>query len=247
MHSPYLDEAFSELQSFKNDATELVKYIQFSEMRFVGGEPTLHPNIIDFFKMVKDTGIAKKVTVCTNGSSIFTLTPEFFQSVDLIYISMYPETGINYDKITQYLDSITERYNFKYVYENKGVSFIKMHSDVELTPIQAQQNFLKCQIAWEWGGISFKEGRLFRCGISQIKNKFLKQTGKSEPYDFLNDDSISIHDTEFTEDKLQKFIYSRKSLKACRFCFGTKNISVPRKQLTVQEIKFIKNKETLNV
>jgi hypothetical protein len=117
-----------------------------------------------------------------------------------------------------------------------------MHSDVELSLEEAQRNFLNCQIAWDWGCISFKDGRLFRCGISQIKNKFFKQTGQTEPYDFLNEDSIPIHDTEFNEQNLKDFIYSRKSLKACRFCFGTRSILVPRKQLTTQEIKFVKER-----
>ena len=242
MHSPYLDSAFSELESFKKDLVEVKKYINFNEFRFVGGEPTLHPTIIDFFKETKNSGIAKKIAICTNGSSIFTLTPEFFLAVDLIYISMYTETGINYNKITEYLDSIADKYDFKYVYENKGTTFIKMHSDVELPQGQAQQNFMKCQIAWDWGCISFKDGRLFRCGISQIKNKFFKQTGQLEPYNFLKEDSILIHDPEFNKQILNEFIFSRKSLKACKFCFGTRNKSVPRKQLTTQEIKFIKER-----
>ena len=242
MHSPYLDSAFSEIESFKKDIAEVAKYICFTEFRFVGGEPTLHPNIIEFFKETKKSGITKRIAVCTNGSSIFTLTPEFFLAVDLIYISMYPETGINYNKITQYLDSITDKYNFNYIYENKDTTFIKMHSDVELSLEETQKNFMKCQIAWDWGCISFKDGRLFRCSISLIKNKFFKQTGQSEPYDFLQEDSIPIYDSEFNEQNLNMFIYSRESLKACRFCFGTRSISVPRKQLTTQEIKFVKER-----
>ena len=121
-----------------------------------------------------------------------------------------------------------------------------MHSDIELTKDHAQQNFMKCQIAWDWGCISFKDGRLFRCGISQIKNKFFKQTGQYEPYDFLSIDSINIYDDEFSEQKMSDFIYSKQSLKACKFCHGTRSVSVPRKQLTTQEIKFIKNKEMQN-
>jgi len=244
MHSPYLDAAFSEFESFKKDIAQLAKHIHFTEFRFTGGEPTLHPNIIDFFEETRKSGITKRIAMCTNGASIFTLTPEFFLAVDLIYISMYPETGINYNKITEYLDSITDKYNFNYIYEDKDTKFIKMHSDIELSLEETQRNFLNCQIAWDWGCISFKDGRLFRCGISQIKNKFFKQTGQAEPYDFLNEDSIPIHDTEFNEQNLKDFIYSRKSLKACRFCFGTRSILVPRKQLTTQEIKFVKERYT---
>ena len=246
MHSPYLDEEFSEFELFKKDLAEVKKYIYVNEFRFVGGEPTLHPNIIDFFKEAKDSGIAKKIAVCTNGTSIFTLTPDFFSLVDVIYISMYPETGINYSKITEYLNSIVDQYNFKYVYEDKGSTFIKMHSDIELSQGFAQHNFMKCQIAWDWGCISFKNGRFFRCGVSQIKNKFFKQTVQVEPYNFLEDDSIVIHDQNFNKQTLFDFIQSKKSLKACKFCYGTRSTMVPRKQLTINEIKFLKKEQNEN-
>lgn len=240
MHSPYLDSAFSDIEIFEKDLYKLKQYIRFTEFRFVGGEPTLHPNIVDFLKITKNSRITQIVSVCTNAASIFTLSPEFFKAVDLITISKYPETNIKYDKITEYLDSIKDKYNFEYAYEDKEDTFIKLHSDIELEDKVVERNFLLCKIAWDWGCISFKDGRLFRCGISQIKNKFLKQTGQPEPYDFIKEDSILLHSNDLNEQIVRDFIYSKKPLKTCKFCWGTSSHVVPRKQLTMQEIKFMK-------
>ena len=238
MHSPFIDEGFSELESFKRDLETMSKVMTIETFRFIGGEPTLHPQIIDFIKAVKDSGIAKKVAVCTNGVNIKSLPDEFFLAVDHIDVSVYYETGIDYSEMFWYLRKkrieLNEDFEFK---QTPFTAFIDMYSNEKQDTETVQKIYDDCVNKNTCH--SFKDGKYYRCSVTLTKNKYLKSMGVDVDTDFLETDGLSL-DVDNLEDRIKEYLTSTVPLKACDYCKGTSGVIRTRKQHTVQEIKFMR-------
>ncbi len=63
------------------------------DFTLVGGEPTLHPQIMDIIRIVKASGIADGMVVYTNGQSMRHLTDDFYKEIDLLIVTPYKLGG----------------------------------------------------------------------------------------------------------------------------------------------------------
>jgi cyclic pyranopterin phosphate synthase len=55
----------------------------------LGGEPTLNHDLVDILKTVRDTGIADRTSVWTNGLTARKMKPEFWRAFDQLVVSIY--------------------------------------------------------------------------------------------------------------------------------------------------------------
>src|SRR5262245_61688613 len=65
--APLLPEKFAALDQFKADITALEPVFHSEQMRITGGEPTLHPNLLEFIEFARFSGIADWMILVTNG------------------------------------------------------------------------------------------------------------------------------------------------------------------------------------
>ena len=104
--SPFIDEWYSDYNSFVKDVEQLSKYMHVGIFRIIGGEPTLNPDIIKYLKYINQSSIANKTAVATNGINLIAQPKEFWEYCDIINLSIYENTNVNYDKILNFLDSL---------------------------------------------------------------------------------------------------------------------------------------------
>ena len=64
--SPYRDEEFSDLESFKRDVDNLSQYVHVGVLRLLGGEPTLNPEITEYLKYAKQSKLCDVTAILTN-------------------------------------------------------------------------------------------------------------------------------------------------------------------------------------
>jgi MoaA/NifB/PqqE/SkfB family radical SAM enzyme len=57
-----------------------------------GGEPTLHPEILDYLREIKKAGY--KSNIATNGLTLPQMPDEFFDLVDLFSLSVYANNNM---------------------------------------------------------------------------------------------------------------------------------------------------------
>tara|TARA_R110001606_G_C15228534_1_gene634859 strand:- start:50 stop:742 length:693 start_codon:yes stop_codon:yes gene_type:complete len=227
-------------------------------MRFVGGEPTLHPQFVDFCKVAKASGLVnKKISVVTNGISLMSQPDEFWEAIDLISLSMYRNTNINYEKVLQTIqskyDSHGVTYNIatdqeqienletvknNYIYEKLAQGSFKLLTNYEEHPPEvAQSVFNECILKDICHSI--KDGKYYRCTISTIKDAHYKAIGVETNYNFKEEDGLAI-DENFP-DQWEGFIKDKTiNINACRYCngWGTQKEEAHR-QLSMNEIKAI--------
>jgi GTP 3',8-cyclase len=250
--SPFIDEWFSDYDSFVRDVEQLSKHIHAGVFRIIGGEPTLNPDIIKYLKYVKQSSIADKTAVATNGINLISQPKEFWEYCDIIHLSMYKNTSINYDKILNFLDS--NGYRYMIVTDTGELKIAKIATKVptnnpdrnnefrvldqytEHSPEESQKVYSACDMH-HWCH-TFKDGKYYRCSHSLHKNRYYTSIGVPLPYDFLETDGINIDENfeeTFNSHENSKII----TMDVCRFCkgYGIEGINEPHRQMSKQEIE----------
>lgn len=266
--SPFRDEEFSDIESFKQDVDNLSKYMRVGVLRMLGGEPTLNPNIVEYLKYARQSKLCDLTGVLTNAVKLMAMPDEFYDNCDIISISRYENVGINYDKIFKYLDDRGQRWNFQNVSDHPksariwkesssdevrsvlswGREFRVLDQFEELDEETAQRVYSSCP--GKNFCATFLDGKYYRCAVSIHRPGYYKAIGVPMPYDLKELDGIPIDDN-FTEN-FHKAVASEKiNINACRFCKGYGDalpiINEPHRQLTREEITAKKIKsEKLN-
>jgi organic radical activating enzyme len=256
--SPFIDPRFSDLESYKNDVDNLKQYMHIGVMRLIGGEPTLNPEIVEYLKYAKESGFADKTSVATNGIKLLSMPDDFWKWCDIINLSIYPNTSINYEKILNFLDTNGYRYNIT----NKPATIKAFQSEERLGSINlewgatfrildqfepheeevAQKVYETC-VMHDWCH-TFKNGNYYRCGFSIHRNVYYDSIGVPLNYDLRETDKIVI-DENFIENYEKHSTSKKININACRFCKGFGNaiepVNMPYRQLSNDEVSSRKN------
>ena len=78
--SPFSQKKFPSLESFCDDIRKLSEGLHASEMRLLGGEPLLNPEISTYIKEAKESGIANAVSITTNGLLLHKMDDDFWEN-----------------------------------------------------------------------------------------------------------------------------------------------------------------------
>lgn len=93
--SPLAKTWFMEPEELERDLAVLSKVQRWAFACCQGGEPSLHPRLIDFLEIVHRSGIADKTGMLTNGSLLDRLPDEFWKTAGRIGLelrcSVYPK------------------------------------------------------------------------------------------------------------------------------------------------------------
>lgn len=71
------------------DLSHLARFTHASLWGALGGEPLLHPDLIEILQAVRSTGIADRLEVWTNGILLARQPVEFWDSFDVLVLSVY--------------------------------------------------------------------------------------------------------------------------------------------------------------
>lgn len=73
------------------DLTALGKVARTAIWAALGGEPLLHPQLVEILDTVRATGVADMIEVWSNGLLLRKQGPRFWQSFDKLVVSVYPD------------------------------------------------------------------------------------------------------------------------------------------------------------
>lgn len=215
--SPLAKKYFLPVEEFQNDM-ERLSYLTngcIERLEIMGGEPLLHPNMIDFLTISRKNFPFGEINICTNGILVTKQPAAFFEECAnnniSIAITTYP---INLD--WNLIESKTKEYGVNLIRmgtknQNTRIWF-KNHRDLQGTQ-DIQSNFDCCR----WGNncIILEHGRLATC-VMPFKTKFYNEFYQTETFKIEERDSISIYEND-SIDNILEFLASPVS--SCRFCF----------------------------
>jgi len=221
---------FADLESFTRDIAVLSTVLQARELKFVGGEPLLHPRLLDFLKVAKDSPIANRLVLVTNGVLLHKAPDELWELIDGMWISIYP--GIKYRFDWDWVQRKADEHQI-FVWRKETPEFAERSLTEMITSDEfVQMIFQNCELAHMESCHTIYEGRYYICSPSVWTQPRLALHGIS--FENRESDSVAIHDNVNLLEDLDKLIRTGEPLEACRYCLGSWARRTPNKQLTRQ-------------
>jgi len=228
--SPIAEEKYLDIAYYEKDCKRIHELTngKIASVRLLGGEPTLHPNLLDFFDITRRYFENAKIQLVTNGTLLCKEDNNFWEACKKknisIQISKYP-ININIDEIIEKCKLHNTIIEFT---ENKTDEMIHLNLDLKGEQ-NAENSFYHCHL--KNNCITLSQGRLYTCTIiPSIKyfNRYfnLELTAKDS-------DSIDIYKAESIKEILE---FLCKPISFCRFC-DKKKMNINKWHLSKKDIK----------
>lgn len=197
----------------ERDLSILSKFVHVDGYAMIGGEPTLHPKITDLLKIARQSNIADRLEVWTNGIKLLNRYPVdhlFWKSFDLLVLSVYPDKLTDEDiKLIEnacYINGVSIRIMDERVYSNWTRLLDKEPANDEYSQLKYDRCWFKnYSRVLDWGYFG-------RCCTSP----FIPQLLQNREF---GSDMIQV-DEHLTERKLQEFLDQSIFMESCRICAG---------------------------
>ncbi|GHV57158.1 hypothetical protein FACS1894182_05310 [Bacteroidia bacterium] len=213
-YCPITEPKFIDIQNFERDCKRLSKLAsrQTELIDLCGGEPLLHPQLIEIMQMTRKY-FDEKIRIVTNGTLLEKQSPEFWQTCREMKIeiemSVYP-VKIDIEKIAE--TAKKQGIAFHCRTENAGKPKLWFHRTMDLAGKQnVRQNFEICG----WGNtyIHLKNGKLYACVRAAEADRFNSFFGKH--FDLSDKNYIDIYKVKNIQEIL-KFL--SRPIPFCRYC-----------------------------
>lgn len=202
------------LEQLQKDATRMSElFYDVPWIRILGGEPLLHPNIIEIIECYRENFPDSEIDLCTNGLLITKMDQKFWECIKdnhiSIHVSGYKPTYQMMDKIDRKL----REQDIPYVILKRN-EFVKYYSSSGNNDIN--KSYKKCMAS---GCYEVYRGRISTCSAMIAFEKFNDYFGTS--YDVIeNEDWFNIHDPNIDAWKLCDKL--DKPSQMCRYCSESK-------------------------
>jgi organic radical activating enzyme len=237
-NSPFLsDPNLPCLNEFAESLSFLSRVVRSDELRVLGGEPLLNPDICKFLALARQSGIFDYIRVITNGLLLPKMSEDFWRLADIVRISEYPATRAFFSELRlEWLRAVASRFQTK-LEVVKNTHFLEATSNARIEDRAAVKRiFAACGEAHGWSCHLLYRNRLYRCSRVHTLDRYLSRIGVQHE-NFTDEDGMVIDGRRSLYSELNEYLRSPEPLKACSFCFGTSGPLLEHRQLTVQQIR----------
>jgi organic radical activating enzyme len=226
--APMLATKFADLESFARDIEVLSTVLQAGELKFGGGEPLLHPQLVDFLRVAKDVQIANRLILLTNGTLLHKAPDELWDLIDGMWISIYP--GVKHRFDWDWIQQMADEHQI-WVWRKETPEFSERLLVEEIRNEElVRMVFQNCSLAHLESCHTIHEGRYYMCSPSVWMEPRLALRGIT--FENRESDGVAIHDNASLYEDLDNLIRRQEPLEACRYCLGSWARSTANVQLT---------------
>lgn len=215
--APFVSSTLPPVESFAMDVGRLSEVLHARDIRIVGGEPLLNPQIVEFLKVARASGIADTVMVTTNGLLLNSMKDEFWENVDFIWFSQYPGASPK-DRMIEKFRAKAKETNTRFDVDPTFYFRTTITTEPHPKDWTTRMIFKTCGSAHRFHCHMLHEGRLFKCACPPFMPEYLAKLGRNG-YD-SSADAFYIHQSENLFEELRDFLFSDEPLEACRNCLG---------------------------
>jgi hypothetical protein len=194
-------------------------------VRLIGGEPLLHPRLLDVIEAVRASGVAALVHVTTNGTRLARMSDDFWAAVDGVRVSVYP----GFEPATEerrHCEDMAARHRvalefracdeFRAAYSEPGTDDTRLIEGIYRT----------CAVAHDWRCHTVADGRFFKCPMAYFIPRVLGPSSV-DPYE----DGIPITGRPVFAAQLRAYLACTTPLASCGRCLGTAGRRFPHTQV----------------
>ena len=92
--SPYLPHWQVEPAALARDLAHAARILSPRAFKLVGGEPLLHPQLVELVELVRASRIAPRISITTNGLLLERTPDALWEAIDGLTISLYPRPAL---------------------------------------------------------------------------------------------------------------------------------------------------------
>ena len=217
--SPLAEPEFADYEETARDFARLsfLFHGHIKQIRLLGGEPLLHPDIVSFLKMARETFPDAAIIITTNGLKLLNQSEEFWVACKENSIAIQPTKypiPLNYKEV----EKCAADHGVEYSYMNNTGTVTKKINlyRLDVKGLQdSSKNFLSCFRANSC--VYLQHGRLYTCPIAPTAHHFSKYFGtdlKESP-----ENSIDIYQANSAREIME---FLAKPIPFCRYCMMDK-------------------------
>jgi cyclic pyranopterin phosphate synthase len=213
--SPGVAERFIDPAQLYTDLSQLGRHYEPRTIKLIGGEPLLHPDLLEVARAVRMSRISRRLLLITNGLLLPRAPDELWDSINALEVSIYPNPGMPEDVIQWIRDKARKHgveIEFLRFTQFRVQFSTRENQDENLT----RRVFSTCRMANLWHCDSVHDGYFYRCPQSVYIPQL---TGREN--DTFEHDRVRIEDSRRFRQQLAAFRQSPEPLSACRYCLGT--------------------------
>lgn len=200
-HFTPLQEKWSKSpEGIRHDLETAAKIMHFEWFCVLGGEPTLHPRLVEILDIVRGSGITDKIKLNTNGQNSERWDDAIFSKIDHLQVSPYKLT----DEERTHLKSKCKQYGKTIDWQDLGFRKVGYKTpDYE----RGKKYFQNC-----WYKVNrhvIEDGYFYYCCVG----RWIPETLLHLPREV---DAIALEG--LTEGKLREFLAATEPPKSCQVC-----------------------------
>jgi organic radical activating enzyme len=236
--SPVLPKHFVDVDALSSDLTTLSRSYHAQVLRILGGEPLLHPDLVDIVAVARRSGIANKIEIATNGLLLPRQGRRFWEAVDAVRISLYPGRSLKQDQLNTCIE-LARRHNVTIRYR-RYQAFQESYSEQGTgDPSLVNKIYVTCNHVHRWRCHTIANGWFFKCAQS-----YMMPRGMALGPEAAYRDGIRIDDSPEFRDRLLSYLTSSEPLSSCRNCLGSAGKYVEHEQLRRDEFRSAQRRPT---
>lgn len=192
----------------ERDITAAAKVMHAGCACLLGGEPTGHKDLVHLMRFTAASGLADRVQVLTNGLLLHRMKPEFWQELDWLKISIYPDKTPSEN--VQLAKDKAREYGFQLdFYDVASDPFRAVLTKEPRSPESAQRTYDGCW--YRTFTRKIEKGYFYRCCTSPSISQLILGLGPDA-------DGIALDG--LTPEALTGFLNQREPAKSCSRCHG---------------------------
>jgi len=211
--SPWMPETFAAVEDFARDFDALSAVMDLDCLVFSGGEPLLHPRLVEFFRLTRERGYARGIVLLTNGVLLHRFTDEMWRLVDAVEITRYP--GVHYKLDPNEVVDIGLRHDVTVAVKDTPVFPQSLLNDRIEDDGHVEAIFRGCSSSVNLHTVY--AGRYFRCIRAHTFDERMERSGRPERNP---EDGLDLHATRDLMPALAAYLGAERPLAACRYCLA---------------------------
>lgn len=212
--SPIAKEKYLDVNDFERDMCRIKELTggEVGRIWLIGGEPLLHPSLMEIMFIARRYFPRTHITINTNGILLLKQSEEFWKALRdtgiELTITKYP-INVDYDLINSKLNS--EQVKYAYTLSSQILK-TTYHLPLDLDGKQDMvESYIRC---WHANYcVTLRDGRLYTCPIAANAHHF--NTYFERNLDVGDENSISIFETESIEEIIE---FLKKPIPFCKYC-----------------------------
>ncbi len=225
--SPFLARWQVEPGDLARDLARAARVLAPRVFKLVGGEPLLHPALVEIVEIVRASNIAPRISITTNGHLLARAPDALWDAVDAITISVYPKPALDPAEIAE-ITAHGERAGVELNWKHQN-EFVVMDRATPSTDLAVDTAIYDaCWIRERCHMV--RDGRFYTCTRPVHFHAFHRGS-----LDFTTD-GIALDDGDDLAARVLAYLERRDPLAACAHCHGGNAELVPHRLLTRAEL-----------